>query len=69
MEDNSYAAIGRTLGIDGEAAKVRIAVYLCALALHYAAADRRAGRSETPHTKEMALRRFQPKEDPEDQSS
>ena len=58
--DLAFSEIGEGLGVTAAAVKRRILGYLTALADHYAAVDRVAGRCTTAQTHEEALRRFEP---------
>ena len=60
VEDQSFSAIASRLGVSLELAKARVSQYLAVLSVHYAAEDKRIGRSSTAQTQEAALARFEP---------
>lgn len=60
VEDVPVTRIAFTLGVRPGATKVVLADYLTLLAEHYAAEDKRRGKSSTAQTKEAALARFEP---------
>lgn len=61
VEDQSFAAIGRTINRSADSTKARVRHLLELLAEHYKNVDREAGISETASTKDAALKRVDPK--------
>jgi hypothetical protein len=60
VEDLPISRIAFNLGLTPGRTKVLIGDYLTLLAEHYAAEDKRRGKSSTAQTKEAALARFEP---------
>jgi hypothetical protein len=60
VEDRSFSDIGAMLGVNDTLAKVRIAVYLTTLGLHYQAIDRMSPRSTMPGTMDGVAAMFDP---------